>query len=977
MKVLRELTALPNEVIDLSTIFITAGLNNPKLLIMRCYGYPDNHAVAHIEFQDGTQSDIQIQASNESTDIPFADIKTISIDSTSALSVRLGQSDVTALCEIYINDESPFIEKLGERGNQFPVLGKMWSFCINNRSDSYISGVGKIDGIVFKPNLSDYPKTYSRHLAPGEYTSMFLAGRGFSIRNRINGRLNSGYSEAVNRVFNTQNFSNSHPPYSVTYRSEIEVAPYATLPMTGNPPNNSALDTAISMAHEDLFNDFFQLTFSRTFNRPMIGMGLVWIDPSIGSHILTREHGDYYRVRPIMSEQYLKQKLADPLTAIQQSEIEWDNEDYIQDITKSPSMKITANSRMVITLDSQVAETDFWGFSTAIQTTATASYPYSIVFSAPSVCGISFLSPTKIKVHLKNRDAEFTVDHVGKWLNYCVTYGQTDIELRVNNTVVAKDSQVVSTRTEHIKYVGLDVRGTRLGNNAVAPSPTEHVLNLGYMMIHNRLDSSDARLMFEHARMFRDLEGQLPMRSNYIDSWLQIITQTLAQMLKLPNLSGVSIVDVMPSSAYRQDHRISVSEVVVPTIGGTPVTYELTRESNYTAGMSSNNLGNFSGMGVLQQNLVDNLKVFRKFSYFHGTSGGSSGVGEDLTPWISSFPFSNDTGMTPHRYKLITSRRHFEIKRVEDNTTPANRVIRDGVRVADVNDFFYTGANSTNANIPASDPFMGNLEDTGRKIARTASDANAWVEVRGSTSTDGGSNKSWVGIRAGVDYQSTDSTSVKVHPREVVYGFFSSIDANMWDLKIFDDTDINDNTKYILNMTRVKSVGSDGFKTLTLAQYMNLPNMGLRLVGTAPTIDDAIAGTNMGNSVHDFTPSRRDSGVLQVWHNASSSAMSNLQIATHPDDPSWLIMRVQVQNVVGIRVMLYNTILPGATDPSILGTNYTPPPGIYVMRKEGLRASWGDNPIIKVPDKAEYNKYFTGELYGIPEAIDMELGGWE
>lgn len=974
MKVLREFTALPNEAIDLSTIFLTAGLNNPKLLILRCYGYPGNIAVAHIEFQDGTQSDIQIQASNESTDIPFADIKTISIDSTSALSVRLGQSDVTAICEIYINDESPFIEKLGERGNNL-MLGKMWSFCLNNRSDSYISGVGKIDGIVFKPDLSDYPKTYSRQLAPGEYSSMFLAGRGFSIMNNINGGLNSGYSEAVDRTFNKQNFSNSHAPYSVTYRSEIAVAPYATLPMASTAPNNSDLDFAITHAHEDLLQDYFQLTLSRTFNYPMIGMGLVWIDASIGSHILTREHGDYYRVRPILSEQYIKQKLADPLTSIQQSEIEWDNEDYIQDLTKSPSMKITANSRMVVTLDSQVAETDFWGFSTAIQTTATASYPYSIVFSAPSVCGISFLSPTKIKVHLKNRDAEFTVDHVGKWLNYCVTYGQTDIELRVNNRVITKDSQVVSTRTEHIKYVGLDVRGTRLGNNAVAPAPTEHVLNLGYMMIHNRLDASDAKLMFEHARMFRDLEGQLPMRSNYIDGWLRNITQTLAQMLRLPNLSGVSIVNVMPSSAYRRDHRISVSGVVVPTIGGTPVNYELTRESNYTAGMSSNNLGNFSGMGVLQQNLVDNLKVFRKFASFSGSSGSSFGVGGNMTPTIRNFPFSDDTGMTPHRYKLITSRRHFEIKRVEDNTTPANRVIRDGVRLAQVDGLFYTGANSTNAKIPGN-MFMGNLEDTGRKIARTASDANAWVEVRGSTSSDGGSNKVWVGIRAGVDYQSTDTTSVKVHPSQVVFGFFSSIDANMWDLKIFDNIRINDDTKYILNMARLKSVGSDGYKTLTLSRSSNLPGGSLSLVGTAPTIDDAIAGTNMGNVIHNFIPSRRNGWILQVWHNASSSAMSNLQIATHPDDPSWLIMRVQVQNVVGIRVMLYNAILPGDTDPSILGTNYTPPPGIYVMKKNKSRG-WVETPIIKVPDKAEYNKYFTGELYGIPEAIDMDLGGLE
>lgn len=968
MKVLRELTALPNESVDLSTIFLTAGFTNPKLLIMRCYGYPGNLAVAHVRFKDGTQSDIQIQADNEGTDIPFADISSLTMNSTSALSIRLGQLGVTALCEIYINDESPFIEKLGTLGGA-PMLGKMWSFCLNNRSSSYISGVGKIDGIVFNSNMTDYPKTYSRHLAPGEYTITFLAGRGFSVRSSVSRKLSYSHSEAVSRTFNKSNFSNSHNPYSVTYSSEVKVAPYATLPMTGTGGSNSGLDTAIAQAHENLSRDAFQLTLDRTFKTPMIGMGLIWIDPSIGSHILTQRHRNYYRVRPIMSEQYLKQKLKDPVKSIRQSEIEWDNKGYIQDLTKSPSMKITANSNMTITLDSQVAETDFQGFSTAIQTIATASYPYSIVFSAPSVCGISFLSPTKIKVHLKNRDAEFTVDHVGKWLNYCVTYGQTDIELRVNNRVITKNSQVVSTRNEHIKYVGLDVRGTRLGNNAVAPAPTKHVLNLGYMMIHNRLNASDATLMFEHSRMFRDFDGQSPMHSGYLDSWLVGITDELARVSRLPNLSGFSIVDIAPTSEYRRDHRISITGVVVPTTGGTPVNYELTRESNYTAGMSSNNLGNFSGMGILQQNLVDNLKVFRKFSSFIG----SGEIGRDITPEIRDFPFSVDTGMTPHRYKLTTSRRHFEIKRVEDNTTTANRVIRNGVRVADASGLFYTGINSTNANLQGSSS-IGNLEDTGRKIVRSAADANAWVEVRGSTSTDGGSNRRWVAVRAGVDYQSTDSTSVKVHPSDVVYGFFSSIDANMWDLKVFDAIRIRDDTKYILNMSVVKSVASDGYKVLTLSCNMRISGRKW-LLGTAPTIDDAIAGTNMGSPIHDFTPNGASTGVLQVWHNASSSAMSNLQIATHPDDSSWLIMRVQVQSVVGIRVMLYKTFSPGDTSPSVLGTNYTPPAGIYVMKRNKYLNVWEDSPIIKVPDKAEYNKYFTGELYGIPEAIDMELGG--
>lgn len=150
-------------------------------------------------------------------------------------------------------------------------------------------------------------------------------------------------------------------------------------------------------------------------------------------------------------------------SAFTQSNIEFTNLGF--ELDKSRNVYVTDKSKLQWN-QFDFKQENFNGFAVDIKTLS-QNYPYSIVFSAPYVCGITFTADDELSIVFKDKLGKYKVNHFEKMNRYLVSYDGNLAQLYVNGEKINLMAQeYVNVANKEINVLGLDVKDGNVFENA-------------------------------------------------------------------------------------------------------------------------------------------------------------------------------------------------------------------------------------------------------------------------------------------------------------------------------------------------------------------------------------------------------------------------------------------------------------------------------------------------------------------------------
>ena len=664
------------------------------------------------------------------------------------------------------------------------------------------------------------------------------------------------------------------------------------------------------------------------------GGALFAFEPSLTSPQQLQATPNEHHIRPVNFLKYTRQNIRQQ--DIIQNPIEWDDDSYRTDLLKTPSMRVTANSKMQVSLRQDLAPTMFNAFAVDIKTEST-SYPYSVVFTAPMVLGISFLSGNEIEVHFRDRDTKFNYAHEGKQLRFTAVYASPDTKLYINGTEIQKVSQRTTPRQDNVRVVGLDIRGTNLGNQNTT-APTDYVASIGSLMIHSTLlDQQAVDTDFNYAKVWRDYEGNTPMRSPYLTD-LDHIETFLQRAMGIPSLSGIQIVSKTPEmdfgNAISLDTYAMGADIAVTR--HLPVVFDFQKEQ-----VSLNGASDFTSVRAVKSLTQTDRTVSRlggcTLNFNLPTANSTSGIYS-----IDNLPFNKRGGSNLYEdtYEYLIDKSKFEFKRV--TTAPVSKR-------------------------QMMDWQMPNIQgDAGGfsplfQARNTKIDSSAGLNFKCSLGDFLGED-SWYHVKATVDTQHTGVAGVEAYMAKSA-GWFNRLNADTWILKK-KGSSMDGSEPFVINMRNVKASNLEQITFTMFIQSKIASNRIDTKIMEANSLEDALAGRygrTIFTSQHNFTQSNNNIEVVFYALNTGTFDFADLAFY----NKEYRLFRVSSSNKFKYIARQSSTLYSQGFDLQA---------GLYLVRYYGLvQNSCPPVCMIKIPDGPQYHKYFTGELLNNPELIDTDI----
>ena len=667
------------------------------------------------------------------------------------------------------------------------------------------------------------------------------------------------------------------------------------------------------------------------------GGALFAFEPSLTSPQQVQANPNEHQIRPINFLKYTRQNIRQQ--DITQNPVEWDEDSYRTDLLKTPSMRVTANSKMQVSLRQDLTPTMFSAFAVDIKTESTA-YPYSVVFTAPMVLGITFLSDTEIEVHFRDRDTKFNYAHQGKQLRFTAVYESPDTKLYINGTEIQKVSQRTTPRQDNVRIVGLDIRGTNLGNQNTT-APTDYVASIGSLMIHSiLLDQQAVTTDFNYAKVWRDYDGNAPMRSPYLND-LDHIEVFLQRAMGLPSLSGVEIVSKTPDMDF--GNGISLDTYAMGSDIGElrhlPVAFDFQKEQ-----VSLNGASDFTSVRAVKSLTQTDRTVSRlgscTLNYNLPTPDNAFATSSGVYS-VGNLPFNKRGGSNLYgdTYEYVIDKSKFEFKRV--TTAPVSKRQMMDWQMPEI------------VEPVARTPLF--------RARNTKIDSSAGLNFKCSLGDYLGET-SWLHAKAVVDTQHTGVAGVEAYLNSSA-GWFNRLNADTWILKK-TGSKMDGTEPFVINMRNVKASNLEQITfTMFLQSKIASPRIDTKIM-EANSIEDAVAGRyrrTIFTSQHNFTQSNNNIEV--VFYALNTGTFEFADLAYYNKD--YRLFRVSSSNKFKYIARQSSTIYSAGFDLQA---------GLYLVRYyPNVQNSCPPVCMIKIPDGPQYHKYFTGELLNNPELVDTDI----